>query len=169
MAPQNSPSELETFASIDVWLKQAPTGRIKLEIGPVGGEMKYSGEFDGMTELAMSSSLAAQHDGYPPGSLVGVECAAIFAIFTSQAWNMAFSLYQSLKTLPSELDEASRSMITKLLMGGTNVSAVHWDMVLIQRPEWGGGEIRFDGELIRKDGLFVPKDLTALNPANLRH
>ena len=40
-----------------------------------------------------------------------------------------------------------------------NRSAVHWDMVLIQRPEWGGGEVWFDGELIRKDGLFKPKDL----------
>ena len=43
-----------------------------------------------------------------PGSLVGVECAAIFAIFTSQAWNMAFSLYQSLRNVPVELVEASR-------------------------------------------------------------
>lgn len=43
-----------------------------------------------------------------PGSLLGVECAAIFAIFTSQAWNMAFSLYQSLRTVPPELQEAAR-------------------------------------------------------------
>jgi NitT/TauT family transport system permease protein len=42
-----------------------------------------------------------------PGSLFGVELAAIFAIFTSQAWNMAFSFYQSLKTVPKELHEAS--------------------------------------------------------------
>ena len=49
-----------------------------------------------------------------------------------------------------------------------NRSAVHWDMVLIQRPEWGGGEIWFDGELIRKAGLFVPRDLKALNPVNLK-
>jgi aminopeptidase len=49
-----------------------------------------------------------------------------------------------------------------------NRSAVHWDMVLIQRPECGGGEIWFDDELIRKDGLFVPKDLKPLNPSNLR-
>jgi NitT/TauT family transport system permease protein len=42
-----------------------------------------------------------------PGNLLGVECAAIFAIFTSQAWNMAFSLYQSLRTVPSELREAA--------------------------------------------------------------
>lgn len=52
--------------------------------------------------------------------------------------------------------------------GNGNNSAIHWDMVLIQRPEWGGGEIWFDGELIRKDGLFVPKDLHPLNPANLK-
>lgn len=49
-----------------------------------------------------------------------------------------------------------------------NRSAVHWDMVLIQRPEWGGGEIWFDKELIRKDGIFLPKDLKPLNPANLK-
>lgn len=42
-----------------------------------------------------------------PGSLVGVECAAIFAIFTSQAWNMAFSLYQSIRTIPGDLLEAA--------------------------------------------------------------
>ena len=42
-----------------------------------------------------------------PGNLLGVEMAAIFAIFTSQAWNMAFSFYQSLKTVPKELQEAS--------------------------------------------------------------
>ncbi len=44
-----------------------------------------------------------------PGQVFGVELAAIFAIFTSQAWNMTFSFYQSLKTLPRDLDEASRS------------------------------------------------------------
>ena len=43
-----------------------------------------------------------------PGSLLGPECAAIFAIFTSQAWNMTFSLYQSLRTVPLDLQEASR-------------------------------------------------------------
>ena len=42
-----------------------------------------------------------------PGNLFGVECAAIFAIFTSQAWNMAFSLYQSFRTVPPELQEAA--------------------------------------------------------------
>ncbi|HEX3882808.1 MAG TPA: ABC transporter permease subunit [Stellaceae bacterium] len=43
-----------------------------------------------------------------PGRLLGVECAAIFAIFTSQAWNMTFSLYQSLRTVPGDLIEAAR-------------------------------------------------------------
>jgi len=44
-----------------------------------------------------------------PGSVAGLELAAIFAIFTSQAWNMAFSMYQSLTTEPRDLDEATRS------------------------------------------------------------
>src|SRR5690349_2339221 len=43
-----------------------------------------------------------------PGGQLGAECAAIFAIFTSQAWNMAFSFYQSLRTIPGDLDEVSR-------------------------------------------------------------
>ncbi len=43
-----------------------------------------------------------------PGRVLGAELAVIFAIFTSQAWNMAFSLYQSLTTLPADLDEACR-------------------------------------------------------------
>ncbi len=51
--------------------------------------------------------------------------------------------------------------------GNGNKSQVHWDMVCIQRPEYGGGEIRFDGKLIRKDGLFVPKALHKLNPEYL--
>lgn len=49
-----------------------------------------------------------------------------------------------------------------------NRSAVHWDMVLIQRPEWGGGEVWFDNELIRRDGLFLPADLRGLNPDKLK-
>lgn len=48
-----------------------------------------------------------------------------------------------------------------------NRSQVHWDLVLIQRPEYGGGEIYFDGELIRRDGLFVTEELAALNPEEL--
>jgi aminopeptidase len=45
-----------------------------------------------------------------------------------------------------------------------NRSQVHWDMVCIQRPEHGGGEVWFDGQLIRMDGIFVPTNLRRLNP-----
>jgi aminopeptidase len=51
--------------------------------------------------------------------------------------------------------------------GNGNKSAVHWDMVNIQRPEYGGGEIWFDGKLIRKDGLFTLPTLKRLNPDQL--
>jgi aminopeptidase len=52
--------------------------------------------------------------------------------------------------------------------GNGNKSAIHWDTVLIQRPEYGGGEIYFDDVLIRKDGLFVLDALQGLNPENLK-
>jgi aminopeptidase len=44
-----------------------------------------------------------------------------------------------------------------------NRSQVHWDMVSVQRPDYGGGEIYFDGKLIREDGEFLPKELRTLN------
>lgn len=49
-----------------------------------------------------------------------------------------------------------------------NKSSIHWDNVLIQRPEYGGGEVLFDGKVIRKDGVFVPKELKGLNPDKLK-
>lgn len=49
-----------------------------------------------------------------------------------------------------------------------NRSQVHWDLVLIQTPEFGGGTIEFDGEVIRRDGRFVREDLLVLNPENLK-
>ena len=49
-----------------------------------------------------------------------------------------------------------------------NESALHWDLVLIQRKEYGGGEIYFDDVLIRKDGIFVIPELECLNPENLK-
>jgi aminopeptidase len=49
-----------------------------------------------------------------------------------------------------------------------NKSAVHWDMVLIQTKEWGGGEIYFDDVLVRKDGIFVHDELKGLNPEALK-
>ena len=49
-----------------------------------------------------------------------------------------------------------------------NKSSIHWDLVFIQTPEYGGGEIYFDDVLIRKDGRFVLEELECLNPENLK-
>jgi aminopeptidase len=49
-----------------------------------------------------------------------------------------------------------------------NKSDIHWDMVMIQTPEVGGGEIWFDGKLIRKNGRFIAPALKRLNPENLK-
>jgi aminopeptidase len=51
--------------------------------------------------------------------------------------------------------------------GNGNKSQIHWDMVCIQRPDFGGGEIYFDDKLVRKDGLFVVPELQGLNPDKL--
>jgi aminopeptidase len=48
-----------------------------------------------------------------------------------------------------------------------NRSQIHWDLVCIQRPEYGGGEIWIDGVLIRKDGIFVHEAFLKMNPENL--
>ena len=49
-----------------------------------------------------------------------------------------------------------------------NRSQVHWDLVNIQREDYGGGTISFDGKVIRENGRFVPKALQALNPERLK-
>ncbi|MBG9793904.1 aminopeptidase [Paenibacillus dendritiformis] len=49
-----------------------------------------------------------------------------------------------------------------------NRSSIHWDLVLIQRPEYGGGEMYFDDVLVRKDGRFVIPELECLNPEHLK-
>jgi aminopeptidase len=49
-----------------------------------------------------------------------------------------------------------------------NRSKVHWDLVLIQTPEYGGGEVWFDGDLVRRDGRFVAPELEGLNPERLK-
>ncbi|MDC7280816.1 aminopeptidase, partial [Bacteroides caccae] len=49
-----------------------------------------------------------------------------------------------------------------------NKSNIHWDLVNIQRPDYGGGAIYFDDVLIRKDGRFVIPELESLNPENLK-
>ncbi|MBM7563880.1 leucyl aminopeptidase (aminopeptidase T) [Paenibacillus sacheonensis] len=52
--------------------------------------------------------------------------------------------------------------------GNDNLSELHWDIVNIQRPEYGGGEIWFDDLLVQKDGVFLPEALQGLNPENLK-
>ena len=73
-----------------------------------------------------------------PGSMMGVECAAIFAIFTSQAWNMTFSLYQSLKSIPRDMDEAAFA-----------VQAVGWQKF------WKMGALRYAGADLEYDDVDV--------------
>ena len=77
-----------------------------------------------------------------PRSELGVECAAIFLVFTSQAWNMAFSFYQSLRTLPPDLDEAARQFglsswqrFTKLELPFA-IPALIWNTMMSMSGGW---------------------------------
>jgi len=77
-----------------------------------------------------------------PGHALGAELAAIFAIFTSQAWNMAFSFYQSLKTIPDDLKEASRSLRFSTWMRFWRLEvpfaapALIWNMMMSMSGGW---------------------------------
>jgi NitT/TauT family transport system permease protein len=77
-----------------------------------------------------------------PGRVLGAEFAAIFAIFTSQAWNMAFSFYQSLRTVPVELAEASRTFRLSGWMHFWRVEApfampqLIWNMMVSMSGSW---------------------------------
>ena len=77
-----------------------------------------------------------------PGRVLGAEFAAIFAIFTSQAWNMAFSFYQSLRTVPVELTEASRTFRLSPWMNFWRVEApfampqLIWNMMVSMSGSW---------------------------------
>src|ERR1700685_1645785 len=77
-----------------------------------------------------------------PGRVLGAEFAAIFAIFTSQAWNMAFSFYQSLRTVPTELVEASRSFRLTPWMSFWRVDVpfampqLIWNMMMSMSGSW---------------------------------
>ncbi|HEX5211263.1 MAG TPA: ABC transporter permease subunit [Pseudolabrys sp.] len=77
-----------------------------------------------------------------PGRVLGAEFAAIFAIFTSQAWNMAFSFYQSLRTVPVELTEASRTLRLSPWMNFWRVEApfampqLIWNMMISMSGSW---------------------------------
>jgi NitT/TauT family transport system permease protein len=77
-----------------------------------------------------------------PGRVLGAEFAAIFAIFTSQAWNMAFSFYQSLRTVPTELVEASRNFRLSPWMAFWRVDVpfampqLIWNMMMSMSGSW---------------------------------
>jgi NitT/TauT family transport system permease protein len=77
-----------------------------------------------------------------PGRVLGAEFAAIFAIFTSQAWNMAFGFYQSLRTVPAELEEAARVFRLSAWMRFWRVEAAFampqliWNMMLSMSGSW---------------------------------
>src|SRR6202047_596845 len=77
-----------------------------------------------------------------PGRVLGAEFAAIFAIFTSQAWNMAFSFYQSLRTVPAKLVEASRSFRLSPWMNFWRVDVpfampqLIWNMMMSMSGSW---------------------------------
>jgi len=77
-----------------------------------------------------------------PGRVLGAEFAAIFAIFTSQAWNMAFSFYQSLRTVPTELAEASRNFRLSPWMSFWRVDVpfampqLIWNMMMSMSGSW---------------------------------
>src|SRR5277367_2809565 len=77
-----------------------------------------------------------------PGRVLGAEFASIFAIFTSQAWNMAFSFYQSLRTVPTELVEASRSFRLNRWMSFWRVDVpfampqLVWNMMMSMSGSW---------------------------------
>ena len=77
-----------------------------------------------------------------PGHALGAELAAIFAIFTSQAWNMAFSFYQSLKTIPEDLKEAAASLRMSAWMRFCRLEvpfaapALIWNMMMSMSGGW---------------------------------
>src|ERR1700744_3341100 len=77
-----------------------------------------------------------------PGRVLGAEFAAIFAIFTSQAWNMAFSFYQSLRTVPTELIEASRNFRLSPWMSFWRIDVpfampqLIWNMMMSMSGSW---------------------------------
>src|SRR5579885_3547768 len=77
-----------------------------------------------------------------PGRVLGAEFAAIFAIFTSQAWNMAFSFYQSLRTVPTELVEAARNFRLSPWMNFWRIDVpfampqLIWNMMMSMSGSW---------------------------------
>jgi len=104
--------------------------------------VRHGSDSKGCDELATtdSSTLFAKSSGTIPAIVVD---AAIYG-----RWGGSFHL------TPSQAYD---------IADNGNDSRIHWDLVLIQRPDYGGGEISFDGELLRTDGNFLPADLQGLN------
>src|SRR6202030_980341 len=119
-----------------------------------------------------------------PGRLLGVECAAIFAIFTSQAWNMTFSLYQSLRTVPIELAEAARMYHLSAWQRFWRLEVPHavpalvWNMMMSVSGGWffvvASEAITVSGQTIMLPGIgsyiataIIERDLGAIGYAVL--
>jgi len=92
--------------------------------------------------LGFISITVASFMSLVPGRVLGAELAAIFAIFTSQAWNMAFSFYQSLRTVPTELREAADSFLLSPWMRFWRLEvpfalpALVWNMMMSMSGGW---------------------------------
>jgi NitT/TauT family transport system permease protein len=119
-----------------------------------------------------------------PGRLLGVECAAIFAIFTSQAWNMTFSVYQSLRTVPAELTEATRLYHLSAWQRFWRLEVPHaapnlvWNMMMSVSAGWffvvASEAITVSGQMILLPGIgsyiataIAARDLAAIGYALL--
>ena len=117
--------------------------------------------------------------GLFPGNVLGAECAAIFAIFTSQAWNMAFSLYQSLRTVPRDLDEVARGFRLTgwqkfwQLEAPFAVPGLIWNTMMSMSGGWffvvaaeaitvGDTTITQPGVGVLREGNFDPAEVTVL-------
>ena len=82
--------------------------------------------------------------------------------------DVGLRLARALDAIAPQLERITGSVGAQAIAEfGIDVSQIHWDMVNIQREDYGGGTIYFDGKLIRENGRFVPKQLQALNPERL--
>ena len=140
----------------------------KLGVGMSGGYDKNSGKATAyITIVKPYSGTDKSYDNYYPDCYTdeGARYVGEFAIgvnpfITKAMKNILFDekIRGSIHFTPGNAyDDADNG----------NRSAIHWDLVLIQTEEYGGGEIYFDDVLIRKDGIFVLDELKCLNPENL--
>ena len=128
--------------------------------------------FDEITLRFKNGKIVEAEAGALTGALNGILDRDRGARFVGE-FALGFNPYVTDALLDTLFDEKIAGSL-HLAMGNSyedcfngNRSSIHWDMVHNQRPERGGGEVYFDGKLIRSDGLFVPKELKGLNPENL--